>query len=448
VVDVSEIKARVTLRELLERDGVSLRRAGTSWVACCPIHNETTPSFHLHEKAGGDWFKCFGCDAKGDVVEYMQLAHGMDFIQAKDALAAIAGLGGSADAIPRPLPKRELPQEGAVVIEALEGDAALKWERACSELYTDGAEVARWAAWRGLRPAVIEWAARRGLCGRVMMYGEWREAFLIRDVAAAAGFEDLGGTCMRNIGFHVRLAPRKEGEKASWRYSNRWVQGERLECEASRGLGAWPFVVLPEGFEREWKYIFCCEGQWDALALIDVMGWETRWPAQVAVFGMRGATSWKRMLDYTMRTDATAFLMADNDEAGMGWFVGEENFADTLRKRVKAVHGYSPLAKDLNDDVRGWDEAGREAFRANLRKRIAKQKGFAKMKPTFLKWLSGEKKKERTDGVVEFARVVTRRGAQVPKGRARKKVWVRFMQAWPEHEGAFFKAWAEWEAIK
>ena len=178
------------------------------------------------------------------------------------------------------------------------------------------------------------------------------------------------------------------------------------------------------------------------------MGWEAKWPAQVAVFGMRGATSWKRMLEYALRNDATAFLMADNDEAGLGWFVGEENFADTLRKRVKAVHGYSPAAKDLNDEVRVLDEAGREGFRANLRKRIAKQKGFVKVKPTFLKWLSGEKKKERTDGVVEFAKIVTRRGAQVPKGRARKKVWVRFMQAWPEHEGAFFKAWAEWEAMK
>ena len=81
MVDVSEIKARVTLRELLERDGVSLRRAGTSWVACCPIHNETTPSFHLHEKAGGDWFKCFGYDAKGDVVEYMQLWAEVDAIE-------------------------------------------------------------------------------------------------------------------------------------------------------------------------------------------------------------------------------------------------------------------------------------------------------------------------------------------------------------------------------
>lgn len=465
MVDVSEIKARVTLRELLERDGVSLRRAGTSWVACCPIHNETTPSFHLHEKAGGDWFKCFGCDAKGDVFQYWQLTRGCEFKVICSAcngrgmvekercadcegfgfrgaladLAVIAGLGGSNHAIPRPLPKRELPQEEAVVIEALVGEAALKWERACAELYTDGAEVSRWAVWRGIRPEVIAWAGRQQLCGRVMMYGAWREAFLIRDVVDGV---------VRDIGFHVRLAPRKEGEKASWRYSNRWVEGERLECETSRGLGAWPFVVLPEGGSEAAKYIFCCEGQWDALALIDVMGWEAKWPAQVAVFGMRGATSWKRMLEYSLRADATAFLMADNDEAGLGWFVGEENFADTLRKRVKAVHGYSPVAKDLNDDVRGLDEAGREAFRANLRKRIAKQKGLVKMKPTFLKWLSGEKKKGRTDGVMEFAKVVTRRGAQVPKGRVRKKVWVRFMQAWPEHEGAFFKAWAEWEAIQ
>jgi hypothetical protein len=363
-------------------------------------------------------------------------------------LAAVAGLGGALSDSARPLPKREVREEEAVVIEALEGDAALKWERACSELYTDGAEVSRWAAWRGLRPAVIEWAARRGLCGRVMMYGEWREAFLIRDVAAAAGFEDLGGTCMRNIGFHVRLAPRKEGEKASWRYSNRWVRGERLECEASRGLGAWPFVVLPEGFEREWKYIFCCEGQWDALALIDVMGWETKWPAQVAVFGMRGATSWRKFMQYELKADSVVFLLADNDAAGLGWFVGDGNFSEELRKRVKTVHGYAPRAKDLNDEVRGMSEVGREEFRVKLRLRIAKQKGFVKMKPTFLRWLAGEKKKERTDGVVEFAKVVTRKGAEVPKGRPRKKVWVRFMQAWPEHEGAFFKAWAEWEAIK
>ncbi len=326
-----------------------------------------------------------------------------------------------------------------MVIEPLRGEDWLKWSRATEILHTDSEEVERWAVWRGLRSEVIAWAGRQRLCGRVMMYGAWRVAFVIRDVVDGI---------VRDIGFHVRLAPRKEGEKASWRYSNRWVQGERLECETSRGLGAWPFVVLPEGGIEAAKYIFCCEGQWDALALIDVMGWEAEWPTQVAVFGMRGATSWKKFMEYELKTDAVVFLLADNDAAGLGWFVGDGNFSEELRKRVKAVHGYAPRAKDLNDEVRGMSEVGREEFRVSLRRRIAKQKGFVKMKPTFLKWLAGEKKKERTDGVVEFAKMVTRKGAEVPKARPRKILWMRFMQAWPEHEAAFFKAWSEWEAIK
>lgn len=438
MVEINEIKARVSLRDLLERDSVAVRRSGTSWVACCPIHREDSPSFHLHEAAGGDWYKCFGCDAKGDVLAYWMATRGCDFKEAVEALAGVAGLSGRAD-LAKPLPKREVREEEApVVIEALAAEDWLKWERAAAELYTDGAEVARWAVWRGLRPEVIAWAGRRMLCGRVMMYGAWREAFLIQDVAEGV---------VRPVGWHVRLAPRSEGEKASWRYSNRW--GVDLACETSRGLGAWPFAVLPEGGMPAAKYIFCCEGQWDALALIDVMGWEAKWPTQVAVFGMRGATSWKKFMEYELRADAVALLMADNDRAGRGWFQGEGNFSEELRKRVKSVYGYWPKgAKDLNDEVRGMGPAAREVFRGNLRKRIAKQKGFVKMKPTFLKWLSGEKKKVRTDGVVEFAQVATRRGAAVPKGRARKKVWVRFMQAWPEHEGAFHKAWSEWEGIK
>jgi hypothetical protein len=89
---------------------------------------------------------------------------GFGFRGALADLAVIAGLGGSNHAIPRPLPKRELPQEEAVVIEALAGEAALKWERACAELYTDGAEVARWAVPAGRTanglPASAQLAAR------------------------------------------------------------------------------------------------------------------------------------------------------------------------------------------------------------------------------------------------------------------------------------------------
>jgi hypothetical protein len=437
VVDSTEIKQRVSLRSLLERDNVDVRRAGASWVACCPIHNEDTPSFHLHESAAGDWFKCFGCDAKGDIFEYWQQTRGGDFKKALEDLAAIAGLGGKISDSAKPLPKREVREEAAPVeIAPLDAEALLKWERAAAELYTDSEEVARWAAWRGLRPAVIEWAGRRGLCGRAMMYGEWREAFLIRDVRDGV---------VRDMGFHVRIAPRK-AEKASWRYSNRWVQGERLECETSRGLGAWPFVILPEGGIQEARYIFCCEGQWDALALVDVMGWETKWPAQVAVFGMRGATSWKKMLEYALRKDATAFLFADNDAAGRGWFVGEENFSDCLKKRIASIQAFPSKTKDLTDDIKLMGIAQKACFRDSLRRWVIKP--VRTQKPTFLKWLRGEKKKNREQNFIEFAIDVTKRGANVPKGRARKKLWIKFMEAWPEHKEAFNKAWVEWEAIK
>jgi hypothetical protein len=212
----------------------------------------------LHEKAGGDWFKCFGCDARGDIFAYWQATRGGDFKEALEALASIAGFSAP-DSKYAPLPKREVVEEAPVSVEPLNDDAWRKWELGCAELYMDKEELTRWAVWRGIRREVFEWAARRHLCGRVMMYGAWREAFLIEDCVDGQ---------MRRMGFHVRV--QKKSEKASWRYSNRWANA--LECESSRGLGAWPFAVLPDGGSAAAKYIFCCEGQWDALALIDVMG--------------------------------------------------------------------------------------------------------------------------------------------------------------------------------
>ena len=150
---------------------------------------------------------------------YWMGTRGCDFKEAVGALAGIAGLGGGVTEA-RPLPKRVVrEEEEPVVVEALSGENWLKWERACAELYTDPQEMERWAAWRGLRREVIEWAGRRLLCGRVMMQGEWREAFLIKDVVLSDDAERMLG---RSVGWHVRLAPREAGGKAGWRYSNRW----------------------------------------------------------------------------------------------------------------------------------------------------------------------------------------------------------------------------------
>jgi len=50
-------------------DFVTLKRRGSSYVACCPFHNEKTPSFHVTPSKG--IYKCFGCGKAGSAVGFL-----------------------------------------------------------------------------------------------------------------------------------------------------------------------------------------------------------------------------------------------------------------------------------------------------------------------------------------------------------------------------------------
>ena len=56
------VKAAVTVRQAAEHYGL---KVGHGNMACCPFHNDHTPSMKLNE----DYFYCFGCGATGDVVD-------------------------------------------------------------------------------------------------------------------------------------------------------------------------------------------------------------------------------------------------------------------------------------------------------------------------------------------------------------------------------------------
>lgn len=79
---------------------VPLKKAGASWVACCPFHKEKTPSFHV--SASRQRFKCFGCGAGGDVFKFIQLYENVEF---PEAVRKVAARGGVA------LPERSAPGE-------------------------------------------------------------------------------------------------------------------------------------------------------------------------------------------------------------------------------------------------------------------------------------------------------------------------------------------------
>ena len=69
---------------------MQLRKAGRNWVGLCPFHAEKTPSFNVREETGR--YKCFGCDASGDVFTFVQEIEHVDFVGAVEQLAAKAGI--------------------------------------------------------------------------------------------------------------------------------------------------------------------------------------------------------------------------------------------------------------------------------------------------------------------------------------------------------------------
>jgi DNA primase len=86
---LDELRARVTLSSVVQRT-TKLQRAGREWKACCPFHNEKSPSFTVSDEKG--FYHCFGCGAHGDVIRWMTDQRGLSFMDAIKELAAEAGL--------------------------------------------------------------------------------------------------------------------------------------------------------------------------------------------------------------------------------------------------------------------------------------------------------------------------------------------------------------------
>lgn len=76
---------------------VALKKRGRSYTGLCPFHNEKTPSFHVHPDRG--FFKCFGCNAAGNAIDFVMKRDRIEFTEALRSLAdqynvALPKLGG------------------------------------------------------------------------------------------------------------------------------------------------------------------------------------------------------------------------------------------------------------------------------------------------------------------------------------------------------------------
>src|SRR5437868_2792468 len=94
---LDELRARTVLSAIIA-PSVKLIRAGREWKACCPFHNEKTPSFTVNDDKG--FYHCFGCGAHGDAIRFLTDQRGMPFMDAVKELAAKAGMD-----VPAPDPR-------------------------------------------------------------------------------------------------------------------------------------------------------------------------------------------------------------------------------------------------------------------------------------------------------------------------------------------------------
>ncbi len=143
---LDELRARVTLSSVIMRT-TKLQKAGHEWKACCPFHDEKSPSFTVSDSKG--FYHCFGCGAHGDVIRWMTDQRGLEFLDAVKELAAEAGME-----LPAPDPKAARRAEQRAGLHEVMQAAQ---DRFVANLYGDGGAGARdYLASRGFDPAVTE----------------------------------------------------------------------------------------------------------------------------------------------------------------------------------------------------------------------------------------------------------------------------------------------------
>src|SRR5438477_159522 len=367
---LDELRARTVLSAVIS-PSVKLLRAGREWKACCPFHNEKTPSFTVNDDKG--FYHCFGCGAHGDAIRFLTDHGGMPFMDAVKELAGKAGLE-----VPAPDPQaKERAERTASLTDVM-------------------ASVAKWYAeqLQGIAGAdAREYLKRRGIDqGTIQRFG----LGLAPDsrTALKRALEKLGEDRLVETGMIIQ--PEEEGKESYDRFRGRLM----IPIRDPRGrVIAFGGRILGEGepkylnspdtplfdkgrtlynidraspASRAAKRLIVVEGYMDVIALDRAGIAEAVAPNGTAVT--------EAQLERMWRLDPSPIMCFDGDSAGRKAairaalralpFIGPER---TLRF-VELPPGQDPddvvrtAAATVGGDGAAQQKAGREAFEALLEK--------------------------------------------------------------------------------
>ena len=86
---INDLLARVDIVDVIGAR-ITLKKAGKDHKALCPFHNEKTPSFTVSQDK--QFYHCFGCGENGTALTFLIEHDRMEFVEAVEALAAMAGV--------------------------------------------------------------------------------------------------------------------------------------------------------------------------------------------------------------------------------------------------------------------------------------------------------------------------------------------------------------------
>ncbi len=86
---IENLKNQIDIVDEIGRS-VELKKAGANYKGLCPFHKEKTPSFVVSDTK--QYFTCFGCNASGDVIEFVKRFYNLDFAEAVEKLARDHGI--------------------------------------------------------------------------------------------------------------------------------------------------------------------------------------------------------------------------------------------------------------------------------------------------------------------------------------------------------------------
>ncbi len=177
---IDELIANSDIVELIN-SFVPLQKKGHEYMACCPFHDEKTPSFSVSPQK--QFYYCFGCGAGGSIVKFLMEYQKMDFVEAIETLAQFAGV--------------EVPREGGNPSANKQYKRILSALSKAGEFYRKNLES---------MPVAADYLAQRGIDQNTMA------AFNLG--YAPAGFDNLkrffGNDYNEQLLLHAGLLSKKE----------------------------------------------------------------------------------------------------------------------------------------------------------------------------------------------------------------------------------------------